>query len=1189
MRGSNFLKQTAAIMAVLFFTNSVLPSAAMAQALSTLPVPGTMVGVSLPLVPSVLKGIKVDLKNPFVFDFILDKGGSGLEGEALSNEGRKLINYFLTAMTVPEKETWVNLSPYEQNRIIPDGLGQTVMGRDMLSQDYLLKQLTASLVYPETDLGAQFWAKVYAQARAKLDTSDIPMDSFNKVWIMPDKIALYETGNGVYIVKHTLKVLTEQDYLATASNKVTAPEISDGAVKTVNDVATRVMREVVIPAITKEVNEGTTFAPLRQIYDSLLLAAWYKSKVKDSIFSATFADKNKVSGNLLEDQTEKTRLYDQYVAAFKKGVYNYIKEDVDEVSQEVIPRKYFSGGLEGVTRADLAQATRVSFNQVSGRDGAQVTNLYAIRTDINVVDAAAVVTKPNVNELAGNFKAVASLKNRMVKKIKVSERKLLDVSPVVEDRARNFLLKSKILDVPTKEVQYQSVHNGVLGGVGYAFDRESGVLLVSDDLIDLGKEILGSVDNVLAVLTVEFLSDERMAYEFIRDEILGKNKTAEMFADSPGWLPENLNRNVDLAFPLKGGETYADLQPMIEMLTGSKFKPVNYEQIKNRIVGKDVVAVHNEVKNMISDAGYSMALRVMLGLLEIKAPDTVEGLSALFLAGKKLIVVFNPSKYSPPTGAHDGFWFKIPGLVAGLQMGKKVERQTLVIMPNVTKDDTRKRLTSLTYDDRYEMTSSTVDALSQGAIKVLHPHAIFAPKNGEEAIVEITVRLLIDLVNTQGAHIQAPQKPGQITHQLIEQIREFLPDEILLRNLYQAGTDHNVVFKLQKYQDGFVVAFKDVKTVDDREDQLFWARLDPVMYKNKIVLAHPWINAEGLSDFDRRSAFLKSLQEAKLPEDVLKVIEEADYLPLLDTAGKEAITGVLFSKVVDHVFVHTFRPDDYFPDPLRDELNNTKILQTLNVDGFQSQVSATLVRDGVRTAYITGEITDNLLLIAVPTARALFKNSKTGELLLRQDINYVTGQPKTYFPATPEVAILSAFDSNPEHHVAVEAKKKQAMAAAGISAGELTTVMTSDFQTQLTIGNTSITYEIGIMYREADGAKINTYAERAASPNGEEAVLAKLRVYAKTLNDTDAAESIEEIKALNKEVVQGGIDFDTTNVDLNIQSEGAGIKFKIDPAMIQRGEFNGLVPVIRSITPVTNVPLFLGANVNAPALTGATG
>jgi len=38
-------------------------------------------------------------------------------------------------------------------------------------------------------------------------------------------------------------------------------------------------------------------------------------------------------------------IYQQYLKAFKKGVYNYIKEEQDPITQEVTPRKYFSGGI----------------------------------------------------------------------------------------------------------------------------------------------------------------------------------------------------------------------------------------------------------------------------------------------------------------------------------------------------------------------------------------------------------------------------------------------------------------------------------------------------------------------------------------------------------------------------------------------------------------------------------------------------------------------------------------------------------------------------------------------------------------------------------------------------------------------------------------------------------------------------
>ena len=85
---------------------------------------------------------------------------------------------------MPEDDLWVNLSPYEKDRIIPEAFGQTEMGRDLLAQDYLLKQLTASLMYPEEELGNKFWKRVYQKAQQMYGTTDIPTDVFNRVFII---------------------------------------------------------------------------------------------------------------------------------------------------------------------------------------------------------------------------------------------------------------------------------------------------------------------------------------------------------------------------------------------------------------------------------------------------------------------------------------------------------------------------------------------------------------------------------------------------------------------------------------------------------------------------------------------------------------------------------------------------------------------------------------------------------------------------------------------------------------------------------------------------------------------------------------------------------------------------------------------------------------------------------------------
>ncbi len=117
----------------------------------------------------------------------------------------------------------INLSPYESDRIIPQAFGITEMGRDLLAQDYLLKQLTSSLMYPEDELGEEFWERVHEEAYEQYGVTDIPVNTFNKVWIVPEKAVVYEDGDAVFVVESRLKVMLEEDYLAASNNVGAGP------------------------------------------------------------------------------------------------------------------------------------------------------------------------------------------------------------------------------------------------------------------------------------------------------------------------------------------------------------------------------------------------------------------------------------------------------------------------------------------------------------------------------------------------------------------------------------------------------------------------------------------------------------------------------------------------------------------------------------------------------------------------------------------------------------------------------------------------------------------------------------------------------------------------------------------------------------------------------------------------------
>jgi len=344
----------------LFGTVGVLPTVEANE--FRLPLPGTMVHLSPQFNPPILIGIKVHVDNPFRFDFILDKGDRRLAYQ-LQDESTKLVKYFLAGITIPEEDLWVNLSPYEKDRIIPQSFGLTEMGRDLLAEDYMLKQITASLIYPEDAIGKKFWKRIYEEAARKYGTTSISVNTFNKVWIVPQKAVVYENAKAgaAYVVESKLKVMLEQDYLSLEKHEgIQSKQIRRDAI---NGVSTsQIVREIIIPELTKEVNTGKNFAQLRQVYNSLILAVWYKKKIKDSLLEQVYVNRNKTAGvqytsSLVSSKTgihfknDVEGLYQEYLMAFKKGVFNYIKEETGTIPalpgerEGKFLRKYFSGGL----------------------------------------------------------------------------------------------------------------------------------------------------------------------------------------------------------------------------------------------------------------------------------------------------------------------------------------------------------------------------------------------------------------------------------------------------------------------------------------------------------------------------------------------------------------------------------------------------------------------------------------------------------------------------------------------------------------------------------------------------------------------------------------------------------------------------------------------------------------------------
>ena len=379
-----------------------LPSSVYAQSFQEanmphLPPPGVMVNLSPPFTPAHLQGITIHPRNALQFDFLIHKGNQLLDDGQKKVEYKKLVKYFLASLTIPDENQWVNLSPYEKDRIIEDNFGKTEMGRDLLAQDYMLKQITSSLIYPEENLGRRFWDKVYERAWKEFHSTNVPINSFNKVWIVPDQAIIYESGNTAYILKSHLKVMLEEDYLSL--HKHSGKSFSIKASDKTHTIGSQVIREIILPELENEVNQGKNFANLRQMFSGMIIATWYKKALKESLLGKVYADKDKVTG-VEQDPKTNEKIYQRYLKAFKKGVFNYIKEDVDKYTNEEIPRKYFSGGYGNKDLPKILQILTPDHPPTAAMIIALQADFAQASMDLTKVNLSAAMTR---RELLGKF------------------------------------------------------------------------------------------------------------------------------------------------------------------------------------------------------------------------------------------------------------------------------------------------------------------------------------------------------------------------------------------------------------------------------------------------------------------------------------------------------------------------------------------------------------------------------------------------------------------------------------------------------------------------------------------------------------------------------------------------------------------------------------------------------------------
>ncbi|HOW43208.1 MAG TPA: hypothetical protein P5110_01130 [Candidatus Omnitrophota bacterium] len=319
--------------------------------------------------PVQLRSLSFDAPNNRM-GIILDKGDlKQVAPAAMHNEAARLMVYFKTGLALPNGMFWVNLRPDSPDQIIDPYLERTEVGRILLEADVQLKKDLASLTHPDTPTGRQYWNKLYARAEEMFGRTDLVVPTVTRPWIVPGQIIVGESPAGAYIYKAQLKVMLESDYLKDPA--FAAP--SDARLKALNDYSSSLIRKLILPQLTRQVNASRTYAPLRQVFYALVLAQWFKAKFASAAPAgitgqpsasglpalARSIDTKDLSG--LESRTAWSRMdyFKAYSASFSQGEYRK-QETIRSGSGSgagLSVRTYFSGGVVG--QAAAAQMTVV--------------------------------------------------------------------------------------------------------------------------------------------------------------------------------------------------------------------------------------------------------------------------------------------------------------------------------------------------------------------------------------------------------------------------------------------------------------------------------------------------------------------------------------------------------------------------------------------------------------------------------------------------------------------------------------------------------------------------------------------------------------------------------------------------------------------------------------------------------------
>ena len=292
---------------------------------------------------------------------------------------------FMTGLAVPDDKFWVNLMPWEPDRIIDKELAQSDVGRIMLEADFQMKKDFSNYGDPCSNEIGKTLRSLMENKRQDLvqncmdqfpgEIENIDNVWFHPVirhWIVPDKIYAYTNGTQIYIINATLTInsVPVTDHSSFRLDNQNIRTLSEGCLEELNKSATEYSKywteqndRLILPLVVEEVNQGVKYGDLRNVYLSLALAQWYKSSItlqKDIFREGSDLLNSSISKSI--EPWSPQEIWTEFNYSFNNGEYICWENTTIPTATGTHTRTHFKseGGVEfGNIRAEMVEINKM--------------------------------------------------------------------------------------------------------------------------------------------------------------------------------------------------------------------------------------------------------------------------------------------------------------------------------------------------------------------------------------------------------------------------------------------------------------------------------------------------------------------------------------------------------------------------------------------------------------------------------------------------------------------------------------------------------------------------------------------------------------------------------------------------------------------------------------------------------------